>query len=299
MSIEVRLPRHKTLSTQVDFLLGEVLDQDRIEALETLTKLYSASKPGKERRALRAFIISLTALGPKDTSEPEPVEEPELEDVPEIIPEPEPEPEPAPPPKPAKKPKETAMMSLDLSDAAMMLQFGGGDEEVTEEPTPPEIEAEIEAEIAPELAAEAEAETETETETEEPTAQSPEVQAEFTSLPDPVEIDASEANLVETVDQDVPQVGEPSSDTAEIEMAEAAPELAEPNPFETMAELDENTADLTDSSEAQTVVEDEPTNAIVESPTEAKPKPKKKNAAIQLEDNSALFAELGPGFSDE
>ncbi|WIV51259.1 hypothetical protein QQG91_02110 [Marivivens sp. LCG002] len=250
MSIELRLPRHKTLSEQVEMLLDQVLDQDRDEALDILQALYTNSKQGKERRALRAFILALLTLGPVEVVEPEELEPPEPEPEPE--PAPEPEPEPAPPPKPKKK-KEMSMMTLDLSDAAMLLQFGGGadtsDEEPAEEPV-------IEASIADfdtdalvdDMAQLLDVEGTSERE-------------EFVALADPIELDPAEAVFID-----------------------------EKTPFPELTS-DDMVSEEGSESDAQPVDVGEIAPA---------PKPKKqKKAATSLEDSSALFAALGPGFSDE
>lgn len=250
MSIELRLPRHKTLSEQVEMLLDQVLDQDRDEALDILQALYTNSKQGKERRALRAFILALLTLGPVEIVEPEELELPEPEPEPE--PAPEPEPEPAPPPKPKKK-KEMSMMTLDLSDAAMLLQFGGGSETSDEEPTEEPV---IEASIADfdtdalvdDMAQLLDVEGTSERE-------------EFVALADPIELDPAEAVFI---DEKTPSVDPTSDDTAPAQGLE---------------------------NEAQPV----DVGAIAPAP---KPK-KQKKAATSLEDSSALFAALGPGFSDE
>ena len=250
MSIELRLPRHKTLSEQVEMLLDQVLDQDRDEALDILQALYTNSKQGKERRALRAFILALLTLGPVEVVEPEELELPEPEPEPE--PAPEPEPEPAPPPKPKKK-KEMSMMTLDLSDAAMLLQFGGGadtsDEEPAEEPV-------IEASIADfdtdalvdDMAQLLDVEGTSERE-------------EFVALADPIELDPAEAVFID-----------------------------EKTPFPELTS-DDMVSEEGSENDAQPVDVGE---------TAPAPKPKKqKKAATSLEDSSALFAALGPGFSDE
>ncbi len=291
MSIELRLPRHKTLSEQVEILLDGILDQDREEVLEILEDLYSKSRKAKERRALRAFILALLALGPVEAviPEPEPIIEPEIipEPEPEPIPEPEPEPEPAP--KPKKKKKEMSMMSLDLSDAAMMLQFGGGAAEPDEEPVAEE--PSIEASVADfdtdamveDVAKTLDAETSPQT-------------SDFNALPDPIELDPAEAKFIDQEEQPWDPFAEEPTEDAKDERV-AATELADLSNKLTL----DTPADQDPLEEVTEVAELETREAATEEAAEsAKTLPKKqKKAATPLEDSSALFAALGPGFSDE
>lgn len=98
-----------------------------------LNDLYRVTPPGPDRRAIRALLMQSLVAEPA----PEPEFKPKKLPTPPPPPPPEPEPVPEPipePPKPKKPAKKTQMMSLDLSDAAMMLQFGGGSDTDDDEP---------------------------------------------------------------------------------------------------------------------------------------------------------------------
>ncbi len=291
MSIELHLPRHKTLSEQVEILLDGILDQDREEALEILEDLYSKSKKAKERRALRAFILALLALGPVEVVIPEPEStiEPEIipEPEPEPIPEPEPEPEPAP--KPKKKKKEMSMMSLDLSDAAMMLQFGGGADEPEDEPVEdePSFAASV-ADFDTVAMVEDVAETlEVETSVENP---------DFNALPDPIELDPAEAKFIDQEEEPWDPFGEaPTEDAADgFRAGTDLSDLSEDLPLDTQTDQ----APLEELTEIAELDQGEAAHEEAAESSATAPK-KQKKAATPLEDSSALFAALGPGFSDE
>ena len=135
------LPRNATLKKAARTVVRKASNPITPAELELLQNEYALTDPGPDRRLLRSILMELLVTEPPKEPAFKPTKLPEPE--PEPVPEPEPAPEPAPPPKPEKPKKETSMMSLDLSDATMMLQFGGDEEE---EPVYPENDPEPEAE---------------------------------------------------------------------------------------------------------------------------------------------------------
>ena len=135
------LPRNATLKKAAKSVIRKASNPITPAELELLQNEYDLTEPGQDRRLLRSILMELLVTEPPKEPAFKPTKLPEPE--PEPVPEPEPAPEPTPPPKPEKPKKESSMMSLDVSDATMMLQFGGGEEE---EPAYPENDPEPVAE---------------------------------------------------------------------------------------------------------------------------------------------------------
>lgn len=98
---------------------------------------------------------------------------------------------------------------------------------------------------------------------------------EFQPLPEPIELDPAEAHFI---DEDTGQNTESLSGSEEILESAALPERSADQgsgPEVLASDTTEHEAEITSKSN------------------------KTKNAATSLEDSSALFAALGPGFSDE
>ena len=122
------LPRNAILKKAVRAILRKSGAAPQPHMFECLENQYIGTKEGSERRIMRAVLMQALSSPP-----PEPIEF-KLAEVPEIEPDPEPIPEPDPEPVvPAKPKKEEKMMSLDLNNAAAMLQFGGDEEEEEKE----------------------------------------------------------------------------------------------------------------------------------------------------------------------
>ncbi|OUD10158.1 hypothetical protein BVC71_01165 [Marivivens niveibacter] len=140
------LPRNPTRKKAARTVVRKASNPITPAELELLQNEYAMADAGPDRRLLRSILMELLVTEPPKAPAFKPTKLPEPE--PEPVPEPEPAPEPAPPPKPEKPKKEASMMSLDLSDATMMLQFGGAEEEETVYPeNDPEPEVEEPASI--------------------------------------------------------------------------------------------------------------------------------------------------------
>jgi hypothetical protein len=127
MSKQNLLPRSNAAKKAVRAIMRKVSAEPDSPDILRLNELYEAASDRATRRLLRAVQMQiLTAEPPKPAKfvpkklpKPEPIVEEVIEE-PEVV-------EVAPPP-PSKPKKSSSMMSLDLSDATMLLQFGGGDD---------------------------------------------------------------------------------------------------------------------------------------------------------------------------
>lgn len=115
------LPRDAALKKAVRAILRKSGAAPAPHLLDRLDTHYGTSPLGSDRRIMRAVLMQAVAAPPAlvvtDKPKPKPAPEPEV-----AIVEPELMSEPAPP-KNTKPKKEEKMMSLDLSNAAAMLQF--------------------------------------------------------------------------------------------------------------------------------------------------------------------------------
>ena len=128
------LPSDAALKKAVRAILRKSGAAPAAHLLDRLDTHYSGSPLGTDRRIMRAVLMQAIAAPPApvviDKPKPKPAPEPVVEAV-----EPEPAPEPAPEPEPTKasKPKkEEKMMSLDLSNAAAMLQFSDDEDDASD-----------------------------------------------------------------------------------------------------------------------------------------------------------------------
>ncbi len=131
MAKEQYMPQPASMKKAVRAILRKAGEVEDVDAVETLWEMHDKTKDHLERRTMRAALMNLMVNDPpkpKAKPAPAPVMEAEPEPEPEIIEEPViEEPEEAPAPK--KAGKKAQMMSMDLSDVTMMLQFGGGDDD--------------------------------------------------------------------------------------------------------------------------------------------------------------------------
>ena len=126
MSKQNLLPRSNAAKKAVRAIMRKVSNEPNSPDIARLTELYDQAADRETRRLLRAVRMQILTAEPstpakfipKKLPKPEPVIEEPVEKI-EVA-------EEAPPAK-VKPKKASSMMSLDLSDATMLLQFGGND----------------------------------------------------------------------------------------------------------------------------------------------------------------------------
>lgn len=126
MSKQNLLPRSNAAKKAVRAIMRKVSNEPNSPDIARLTELYDRAADRETRRLLRAVRMQILTAEPstpakfipKKLPKPEPVIEEPVEKI-EVA-------EEAPPAKDKPK-KASSMMSLDLSDATMLLQFGGND----------------------------------------------------------------------------------------------------------------------------------------------------------------------------
>ena len=126
MSKQNLLPRSNAAKKAVRAIMRKVSTEPNSPDIARLTELYDRTTDRETRRLLRAVRMQILTAEPtkpakfipKKLPKPEPVIEEPIEKI-EVA-------EEAPPAK-VKPKKASSMMSLDLSDATMLLQFGGND----------------------------------------------------------------------------------------------------------------------------------------------------------------------------
>ena len=126
MSKQNLLPRSNAAKKAVRAIMRKVSNEPNSPDIARLTELYDRTTDRETRRLLRAVRMQILTAEPstpakfipKKLPKPEPVIEEPVEKI-EVA-------EEAPPAKDKPK-KASSMMSLDLSDATMLLQFGGND----------------------------------------------------------------------------------------------------------------------------------------------------------------------------
>ena len=126
MSKQNLLPRSNATKKAVRAIMRKVSNEPNSPDIARLTELYDRAADRETRRLLRAVRMQILTAEPskpakfipKKLPKPEPVIEEPVEKI-EVA-------EEAPPAKDKPK-KASSMMSLDLSDATMLLQFGGND----------------------------------------------------------------------------------------------------------------------------------------------------------------------------
>ena len=132
MSKQNLLPRSNAAKKAVRAIMRKVSTEPNSPDIARLTELYDRAADRETRRLLRAVRMQILTAEPstpakfipKKLPKPEPVIEEPIEKI-EVA-------EEAPPAK-VKPKKASSMMSLDLSDATMLLQFGGNDAAEEEE----------------------------------------------------------------------------------------------------------------------------------------------------------------------
>ena len=132
MSKQNLLPRSNAAKKAVRAIMRKVSNEPNSPDIARLTELYDRAADRETRRLLRAVRMQILTAEPskpakfipKKLPKPEPVIEEPVEKI-EVA-------EEAPPAK-VKPKKASSMMSLDLSDATMLLQFGGNDAAEEEE----------------------------------------------------------------------------------------------------------------------------------------------------------------------
>ena len=132
MSKQNLLPRSNAAKKAVRAIMRKVSNEPNSPDIARLTELYDRAADRETRRLLRAVRMQILTAEPskpakfipKKLPKPEPVIEEPVEKI-EVA-------EEAPPAKDKPK-KASSMMSLDLSDATMLLQFGGNDAAEEEE----------------------------------------------------------------------------------------------------------------------------------------------------------------------
>ena len=284
MSKQNLLPRSNAAKKAVRAIMRKVsVEPDSPDVLR-LNELYEAASDRATRRILRAVQMQiLTAEPPKPAKfvpkklpKPEPIVEDVIEE-PEIV-----EVAPSPPSKPKKS---SSMMSLDLSDATMLLQFGGGDDGADEDEHDEADQDEIEASDDVTFDGSAEAPTDEQVLDEVVTAlgddDSPLPDAsDFTSLGPAASVEFSASEL--TFPDDNAMGGETSDQS-----------MDDWDPF---AEAEETPSDEIDNIELDT---DETQIEFEE------PKPTKAKKGVPTTDlsalsgGSALFDQLGGSFGDD
>ena len=132
MSKQNLLPRSNAAKKAVRAIMRKISTEPNSPDIARLTELYDRAADRETRRLLRAVRMQILTAEPskpakfipKKLPKPEPVIEEPVEKI-EVA-------EEAPPAK-VKPKKASSMMSLDLSDATMLLQFGGNDAAEEEE----------------------------------------------------------------------------------------------------------------------------------------------------------------------
>ena len=132
MSKQNLLPRSNAAKKAVRAIMRKISTEPNSPDIARLTELYDRTTDRETRRLLRAVRMQILTAEPtkpakfipKKLPKPEPVIEEPVEKI-EVA-------EEAPPAK-TKPQKASSMMSLDLSDATMLLQFGGNDAAEEEE----------------------------------------------------------------------------------------------------------------------------------------------------------------------
>ena len=132
MSKQNLLPRSNAAKKAVRAIMRKISTEPNSPDIARLTELYDRTTDRETRRLLRAVRMQILTAEPtkpakfipKKLPKPEPVIEEPIEKI-EVA-------EEAPPAK-VKPKKASSMMSLDLSDATMLLQFGGNDAAEEEE----------------------------------------------------------------------------------------------------------------------------------------------------------------------
>ena len=132
MSKQNLLPRSNAAKKAVRAIMRKIPTEPNSPDIARLTELYDRAADRETRRLLRAVRMQILTVEPskpakfipKKLPKPEPVIEEPIEKI-EVA-------EEAPPAK-VKPKKASSMMSLDLSDATMLLQFGGNDAAEEEE----------------------------------------------------------------------------------------------------------------------------------------------------------------------
>ncbi len=345
------LPRSPAMKKAVRAVLRKANSPMTEGEQDVIQELYEEASSSFERRFLRSIMIQIETYEPPKQSRFVPTELPEPEVVEEI-----------PDPGPIRPKKESSMMSLDLSDATMMLQFAG-----TEEPKEEEVEAPVEEDTSASVPEEPSAEITVET-SEEPSPTDQEVLEDVVAalseegtpeeqtsedLPfvptglavstprTPGELVFPEAEETSGSDDDWDPFAETESEKSDAPTLEVVGETPDPDetssfgdddwdPFaeddtpadepadpidaETAADetstTDEIEVDQTDAaSDADTpssfgdddwdpFAEDEAEDEPVPKTEEPEPKPKHGADLSSLSEGSALFDQLGSGFSD-
>ena len=281
MSKQNLLPRSNAAKKAVRAIMRKVSVETDSPDILRLNELYEAASDRATRRLLRAVQMQiLTAeppkpakFVPKKVPKPEPIVEEVIEE-PEVV-------EVAPPP-PSKPKKSSSMMSLDLSDATMLLQFGGGDDGADKDETDQD---DIDAPDEVMLAGDFEAPTDEQVLDEVVSAlddeDSPLPEAsDFTSL--------GPAPLMEFSPSDL---AFPDGDAAEDETSDQSMDDWDPFAEDEEAATDETVGSDLDTDEVQIETED--------------PKPTKAKKGVPTTDlsalsgGSALFDQLGGSFGDD
>ncbi len=281
MSKQNLLPRSNAAKKAVRAIMRKVSVEPDSPDILRLNELYEAASDRATRRLLRAVQMQiLTAEPPKPAKfvpkklpKPEPIVEDVIEE-PEVV-------EVAPPP-PSKTKKSSSMMSLDLSDATMLLQFGGGDDGADKDETDQD---DIDAPDEVMLAGDFEAPTDEQILDEVVSAlgdeDSPLSEASgFTSLAPPPSMEFSASDLAFPDDE---AIGEETSDQS---MDDWDPFAADEE-----AATDKSEGSDLDTDEAQIECEDtKPVKAKKGVPT---------TDLSALSGGSALFDQLGGSFGDD
>lgn len=281
MSKQNLLPRSNAAKKAVRAIMRKVSTEPDSPDILRLSELYEAASDRATRRLLRAVQMQiLTAEPPKPAKfvpkklpKPEPIVEDVIEE-PEVL-------EVAPPP-PSKPKKSSSMMSLDLSDATMLLQFGGGDDGADKDETDQD---DIDAPDEVTLTGDFETPTDEQVLNEVVSAlgdeDSPSPEAsDFTSLAPPPSMEFSPSDLAFPDDD---AIGEETSDQS----------MDDWDPFaeDEVAATDETGGSDLDTDEVQIETED--------------PKPAKAKKGVPTTDlsalsgGSALFDQLGGSFGDD
>ena len=281
MSKQNLLPRSNAAKKAVRAIMRKVSAEPDSPDILRLNELYEAASDLATRRILRAVQMQiLTAEPPKPAKfvpkklpKPEPIVEEVIEE-PEVV-------EVAPPP-PSKPKKSSSMMSLDLSDATMLLQFGGGDDGADKDETDQD---DIDAPDEVILAGDFEVPTDEQVLDEVVSAldddDSPLPEAsDFTSLGPAPSMEFSPSDLAF-----------PDDDTGEDETSDQSMDDWDPFAEDEEAATDETGASDLDTDEVQIETED--------------PKPAKAKKGVPTTDlsalsgGSALFDQLGGSFGDD
>ena len=281
MSKQNLLPRSNAAKKAVRAIMRKVSAEPDSPDILRLNELYEAASDRATRRLVRAVQMQILTVEPpkpakfvpKKLPKPEPIFEEVIEE-PEVV-------EVAPPP-PSKPKKSSSMMSLDLSDATMLLQFGGGDDGADKDETDQDdIDAPDEVTLTGDFKAPTDEQVldEVVSALDDEDSPSPEA-SDFTSLGPAPSMDFSPSDLAF-----------PDDDTAEDETSDQSMDDWDPFAEDEVAAIDKSEGSDLDTDEVQIETED--------------PKPAKAKKGVPTTDlsalsgGSALFDQLGGSFGDD